>query len=142
MAEILRQATAVAIDGRAVLIEGPPGCGKTGLAIQLIDRGGVLIGDDGVALSDRGGVLLASPPSATRGLIEMRNVAIVSLPACAAPVALVLTITDTAPRFIEQAQMIRILGHQIARIDFTLTGVADPVRAEFALRQYGAAPAR
>jgi len=39
------QATAVAINGRAVLIEGPPGAGKSTLALALIDRGAVLVGD-------------------------------------------------------------------------------------------------
>ena len=33
------QATCVAIGGRAVLIEGEPGSGKSSLALALIDRG-------------------------------------------------------------------------------------------------------
>lgn len=138
MAETLRQATAVAIDGRAILIEGPPGCGKTSLALQLIDRGAVLIGDDGVALSDLDGTLIASPPAATQSLIEIRNVGIVSLPATSASIALVLTITGAAPRFTEHPSTIQILGHSVARLEFALMGAADPIRAEFALRKYGA----
>lgn len=138
MAEILRQATAVAIDGRAILIEGPPGCGKTSLALQLMDRGAVLIGDDGIALSETDNILIASPPAATRGLIEIRNIGIISLPATSAPVALVLTITDAAPRFIEHPSTSQILGHTAARLEFALMGAADPIRAEFALRKYGA----
>src|SRR3546814_11755709 len=47
------QGSAVAIGGRAVLIIGPPGSGKTSLALALIDRGATLIGDDGVALARR-----------------------------------------------------------------------------------------
>ncbi|MGB7371776.1 MAG: serine kinase, partial [Erythrobacter sp.] len=31
-------------------ILGPPGCGKSSLALALIDRGAQLIGDDGVTL--------------------------------------------------------------------------------------------
>ena len=46
----LFQASAVAINGRALLIEGEPGAGKSSLALALIDRGAQLIGDDGVAL--------------------------------------------------------------------------------------------
>ncbi|MFM5886059.1 MAG: HPr kinase/phosphorylase, partial [Novosphingobium sp.] len=48
---VLHQATAVAIGGRGVLIEGAPGSGKSSLALALIDRGAALIGDDGVALA-------------------------------------------------------------------------------------------
>ncbi len=44
------QATAVSIDGRAVLLLGPPGCGKSDLALRLIGRGAALIADDGVLL--------------------------------------------------------------------------------------------
>jgi chloramphenicol 3-O-phosphotransferase len=36
---IVHQASAVVIDGRALLIEGPPGSGKSSLALALIDRG-------------------------------------------------------------------------------------------------------
>ena len=56
------QATCVAIGGRAVLIEGEPGSGKSSLALALIDRGAALIGDDGVRLELRGNRLYASPP--------------------------------------------------------------------------------
>ena len=40
------QATCVAIAGRALLIEGAPGTGKSSLGLALIDRGAQLIGDD------------------------------------------------------------------------------------------------
>ncbi|HQA17982.1 MAG TPA: serine kinase, partial [Novosphingobium sp.] len=45
---LVHQATCVAIKGRALLIEGPPGSGKSSMALALIDRGAALIGDDGV----------------------------------------------------------------------------------------------
>ena len=64
---ILRQSTSVAIGRRAVLIEGPPGAGKSSLALALIDRGATLIGDDGVALEEREGTLWALPAPATAG---------------------------------------------------------------------------
>ena len=52
------QATAVEIGGRALLIEGPPGSGKSSLALALIDRGARLIGDDSVMLEVSGRQLL------------------------------------------------------------------------------------
>src|SRR3546814_9666093 len=39
-------ASCVAIGGRAVLIEGPSGSGKSDLALRLIDRGAKLVADD------------------------------------------------------------------------------------------------
>ena len=51
----LHQFTCVAIKGRGVLIEGAPGSGKSSLALALIDRGAVLVGDDGVTLAAQGG---------------------------------------------------------------------------------------
>ena len=39
-------ASSVSIDGRAVLIEGMSGSGKSDLAMRLIDRGATLVSDD------------------------------------------------------------------------------------------------
>jgi serine kinase of HPr protein (carbohydrate metabolism regulator) len=39
-------ATAVALGEAGVLLLGPPGSGKSDLALRLIDRGAILIADD------------------------------------------------------------------------------------------------
>lgn len=72
-------ASAVAIGGRALLLLGAPGCGKSDLALRLIDRGATLIADDRVRLDADGDRLLASPPPALAGLLEVRGVGIVTL---------------------------------------------------------------
>ena len=135
----LRQSTAVAIDGRAILIEGKPGCGKSTLALALIDRGAQLVGDDGVALALKCGQLVASPPDATAGLLEIRNVGLVRFPAATAPVALFLTIDPAAPRFVEQAKEIEVEGVLVPALRFALGGSADALRAEHALAIHGLA---
>lgn len=133
----LRVATAVAIGGRALLIEGVPGSGKSSLALALIDRGAALIGDDGVTLELRGATVWASPAPATAGLIELRNVGIVSLPTTEAPVALVLDLRDDAPRFVERADPVELIGRSLPRLAFDPRGPAAAVRAEYALALHG-----
>jgi serine kinase of HPr protein (carbohydrate metabolism regulator) len=69
-------ATAVALDGRAVLLLGPPGSGKSDLALRLISAGWTLVADDRVVLERRDGRLIASPPAALAGRIEARGLGI------------------------------------------------------------------
>ena len=138
----LRQSTAVAIGGRALLIEGLAGCGKSSLALALIDRGATLIGDDGIALSRRTGTLWALPAPATAGLIELRNVGLVSLPTTEAPVALVLDLRGDAPRYVECAGSLVIPGQAVPVLPFDPRIPAAAVRAEYALGLHGLAPVR
>jgi HPr kinase/phosphorylase len=133
----LRQSTAVAIGGWALLIEGAPGTGKSSLALALIDRGATLIGDDGIALATRDGVLWAVPAPATAGLIELRNVGLVTLPTTEAPVALVIDLLEKAPRFVEHPGSIDISGQPIPHLAFDPRGPAAAVRAEYALALHG-----
>jgi serine kinase of HPr protein (carbohydrate metabolism regulator) len=127
----------VAIEGRAVLIEGPPGGGKSSLALALIDRGAALVGDDGVHLEPRGDRLWALPPPAIAGKLEIRNVGIVELPAVEAPIALAVVLREQAPRYVEQAETVVIEGFAIPLV---LLWPESPVlaqRVEWALRLHG-----
>ncbi|MBD3730436.1 MAG: HPr kinase/phosphatase C-terminal domain-containing protein [Sphingomonadales bacterium] len=134
---MIRQASCVAIGGRAVLIEGAPGSGKSSLALALIDRGAMLVGDDGVTLEARGDRLLASPPPNIAGLLEIRNVGLVRLPTTTAPVALAITLSPDAPRFVDQAATITLAGIAIPAIMLFPDAATAPLRAEHALRLYG-----
>lgn len=91
-------ASAVARDGRAVLLRGPSGAGKSDLALRLIAAGCVLVADDRVELRFESGRLLASPPTALAGLLEVRGLGIVRLPWAAAPVTLLVDLVPAMER--------------------------------------------
>src|SRR5207247_3840591 len=80
-------ASAVLVGSRAVLIRGPAGCGKSWLALALLDaaaqglvRFAKLVTDDRAELEACHGRLLVRPPAPIRGLIEIRGLGIRRLP--------------------------------------------------------------
>ena len=136
-APLLHQASCVAIGARAVLIEGPPGSGKSGLALALIDRGALLVGDDGVALGVRGAALWASPPPNIAGLIEVRNVGLLRFPTTEAEVALVLRLDEAAPRFVEGVEEVVLAGITLPLVRLWPASPLLHLRAEHALALHG-----
>lgn len=135
---IPHQASCVAIGGRALLIEGPPGSGKSSLALALIDRGAVLIGDDSLLLEARKSRLLAHPHPNTRGLLEVRNIGLVTFPVCGeAPVALAIRLDENAPRFIEAAGQITLAGIALPMMRLWPGSPVIHLRAELALARFG-----
>jgi serine kinase of HPr protein (carbohydrate metabolism regulator) len=134
----IHQASCIAIAGRAVLIEGEPGSGKSSLVLALIDRGAQLIGDDAVALDLCDGKLLASPPPNIAGLLEVRNVGLLHFQTTReVPVALVLRLDGQAPRFIEKCENVDLIGMAIPLVRLWPGSPVLHLRAEAALRTYG-----
>lgn len=135
------QASCVAINGRGLLIEGPPGSGKSSLALALIDRGATLIGDDGVLLEPRNGSIIAMPHPNTSGLLEIRNLGLVPMAVCAeAPLHLIIALTAQAPRYIESADQVDIEGCTMPRVLLWPDSPVLALRAEFALERFGLPP--
>ncbi|WP_306152042.1 HPr kinase/phosphorylase [Roseovarius sp. MMSF_3281] len=73
-------ATAVSFDGKAALIRGPSGSGKSGLGLQLIALGASLISDDRTQITQNDGGLMVHAPDHLCGLIEARGVGILAAP--------------------------------------------------------------
>lgn len=132
------QAGGIAIGGRALLIEGAPGSGKSSLALALIDRGALLVGDDGVLLAPQAGRLIAAPHPNIVGKLEVRNLGLLDLPVSPpVPVALVIRLDAQAPRFIESAESIVIEGIALPLVRLFPDSPVLALRAELALSLYG-----
>ena len=135
---MLHQASAVAIGERALLIEGPPGSGKSSLALALIDRGAVLIGDDGVSLAADGDRVLASPAPAIAGLLEVRNVGLLQYPVAErVRVALVLRLDRAAERLPDGPASVELLGCRVPLVRLWPDSPVLPLRAMAALSRFG-----
>ena len=137
MSVTLTNVSCVGIGGRALLIEGKPGSGKSSLALALIDRGAVLIGDDGVTLEERGDRLWAAPPPNIAGLIEVRNVGLLTLPSGSAPLSLVVRLDPAAARLPDSAARAEIARRAVPLVALWPGSPILPLRAELALKTYG-----
>lgn len=136
--KLIHQASCLAIGSRAILIEGPPGSGKSSLTLALIDRGAGLIGDDGVTLTTRNGRLIASPPPHIAGLIEVRNVGLIRRPTTGdLPVALAIRLDEAAPRHLDRPETLVIAGIGLPLIRLWPQSPVLALRAEAALELHG-----
>jgi serine kinase of HPr protein (carbohydrate metabolism regulator) len=134
-------ATTVAIDGRAVVIEGASGTGKSDLALRLIDRGAKLISDDRSLLVRVGTTLVARAPERLASRIEVRGVGLAEVPHVAeAPVGLLVQLDPDPPRLPERRRR-TIAGVEVRTLALDPRAASAPIAVEIALRQPDATPA-
>ena len=133
---MLLHASCVVLNERAVLLAGPSGIGKSDLALRLIDEGAQLLSDDQTQLQCENDVLIASPPSAIEGMIEIRHVGLAHMPFVArAPVALyveLLALNDTPERLPEH-EPIFFLDHPVQRLRLPSFAASTPAKIRAAL---------
>lgn len=133
----LVHASCVAIGGRAVLLAGGSGAGKSDLAVRLIDRGAELVSDDYTELRCVGETLLARAPETIAGKIELRGVGIIELePAADVPVCLYADLGAAPDRFPEAAT-IRLAGLDIPLVALSALEPSAALKLEYALVQFG-----
>lgn len=133
-------ASCIAIGGRAVLILGASGAGKSDLALRLLDRGAILVSDDYTELTVQDGALLAAPPATIAGRMELRGVGIVERPfASAVPVALTLDL-DMLPERVPEPGRRAFLGVAVPLIGLNGLEPSAPLKVEAALALHGLPP--
>ncbi|MEM8688582.1 MAG: HPr kinase/phosphatase C-terminal domain-containing protein [Pseudomonadota bacterium] len=121
--------TCLAVGTRGVLLIGPPGSGKSDLALRLLDQPGRgaggdlvttrLVADDQVIVRRLGEHLLASAPPALKGLIEVRGLGLLSSQ------ALDEVVLKTVLRLVPDGEPERMPGPDFERME--VLGLALPV---------------
>lgn len=129
-------ASCVAIGDAAVLIAGRSGAGKSDLALRLIDRGARLVSDDYTELRREGAALVARPPGALAGKIEVRGIGIVAMEHRAdVAVRLIVVIDDAPPRLPDPPARRTLAGVALREIALPSLEPSAPVKVEIALSQ-------
>ena len=131
-------ASTVASDGRAVLITGPSGSGKSDLALRLIDRGFTLVSDDQTIVRKDVDRLLAFAPANIAGKLEIRGIGIVEMEAASdIPIALLVELTSDIPRLPDDARERPILGIRLPLITINAMTASAPSKVAIALDRMG-----
>lgn len=134
-------ATCVSIGGRAVLIAGRSGRGKSDLALRLIDRGARLVSDDYTMVRRAEGRLLASAPANIAGRIEVRGVGLLSMEAERdAPICLFVDLDRDPERLPRMEDQRSVAGATVPTIGLAALEASAPIKVEAALNLIGISP--
>ncbi len=101
------------------MLRGASGCGKSDLALRLIDGGARLVADDQVELFALSQHLVARPPAALAGLLEVRGIGIMAIPHVA-EVRVLMVVDMVQPEAMERMPEMaecELLGVKLRRLD-------------------------
>ena len=136
-AETLHAST-VAMDGRAVLITGQSGSGKSDLALRLVDRGFTLVSDDRTIVRREGDHLLASAPPHIAGKLEIRGIGIIEMEATNdVPVAVLVELASDMQRMPDDSRERPILGVALPIVTIDAMTASAAAKVVFALDRLG-----
>jgi serine kinase of HPr protein (carbohydrate metabolism regulator) len=131
----------VATGGRAILISGRSGSGKSDLALRLIDRGAILVSDDYTTVRRVDGRLLAKAPDTIQGKIEVRGIGILEFETASdVPVCLMVDLDRDVERLPPERETMSIAGVSVPVIAANALEASAPVKVETALRHFGLQP--
>lgn len=131
----------VAIGGRAVMIEGRSGSGKSDLALRLIDRGAKLVSDDYTLARRQGKLLLASPPPNIAGKMEVRGIGLVDMEFVGdVPVCLIVQLFDVVDRMPPVPEKRVVAGVPVPVMKIAPMENSAPLKVELAMKTFGLTP--
>ena len=131
-------ASTVASDGRAVLIAGPSGSGKSDLALRLLDRGFTLVSDDQTIVRRDGNRLVASAPPTIKGKLEIRGIGIVDMDTVDdIPVALFVELTSEIMRLPDDRRERPVLGVNLPLVSVDALTASAASKVALALDRLG-----
>ena len=131
-------ASTVASDGRAVLIAGPSGSGKSDLALRLLDRGFTLVSDDQTIVRREGDRLVASAPPTIKGKLEIRGIGIVEMDTVDdIPVALFVELTSEIMRLPDDRRERPVLGVNLPLVSVDAITASAASKVALALDRLG-----
>ena len=131
-------ASTVASKGRAVLITGPSGSGKSDLALRLLDRGFTLVSDDQTIVTRHNATLIASAPANITGKLEIRGIGIVEMDMVTdQPVALIVELSSEITRLPDDNRERPILGVGVPLVSIDAMAASAPSKVALALDRLG-----
>jgi serine kinase of HPr protein (carbohydrate metabolism regulator) len=131
-------ASTVALEGRAVLISGSSGSGKSDLTLRLLDRGFTLVSDDQTIVKREGDRLVASAPPNIKGKLEIRGIGIVDMDTVeTAPIALYVELTSEIVRLPDDRRERPVLGVNLPLISIDAQTASAASKVSLALDRLG-----
>ena len=131
-------ASTVAVDGRAVLICGPSGSGKSDLALRMLDRGFTLVSDDQTLVRRDGERLVAAAPANIAGKLEIRGLGIIEVDHLRdIPVALIVELTSDIQRMPDESRERPVLGVAVPLISVDAMTASAASKVALALDRMG-----
>ena len=131
-------ASTVALEGRAVLISGPSGSGKSDLTLRLLDRGFTLVSDDQTIVRRDGDRLIASSPPTIKGKLEVRGIGILDMESVNdVPIGLYVELTSEITRLPDDWRERPILGVLLPLVSVDALTASAACKVSLALDRLG-----
>lgn len=105
--------SAVALDGRGLLILGPSGAGKSTLTLNLLALGAALVSDDATLICGTDPLEIRAP-AAIAGRVEARGLGLLPLPAVpSAPLWMVVALRNSPGPRLPHPQRLSVKGRDV-----------------------------